>query len=319
MPGPAGLAAADAPYNAVMMTSPVLVLSLKLLFVLLAVAGGLRCAGRVNQARLWQSEEGVHALAAALAGAVLGAKFGFALQYPQLVLAVLAGEQGALWIAVAGNSVPGAATGAAAGLMLALPGRAAIFGAALLPGLFASLLILDTGTLVWCLTEAGFGAPARRWGIDFGDGVSRHPVMLYDAAAMAGLIWAARVARDAGLDPVLRVCLIGGACFGIWFLLGFLKAPFGPVLLLEAVAPMPLIYRPGFSGEQWLSLLVLLGLGWHGVRYGQRSRARPPQDMHTSKPSESLCRQAPSARLMVPPTPKPAGEAVWPAKPVGRG
>ena len=282
MTGPAQtLAAAGAPYNAAMMTSPVLVLLLKLLFMLLAVAGGLRCAERVDQARLWQSEEGVRALAVVLAGAVLGAKLGFALQYPQLLFAALAGEHGALWITMAGNSVPGAAIGVAAGLTLVLPGRAAVFGAALLPGLFASLLILDAGTLVWSLTEAGFGAPAQRWGIDFGDGVSRHPVMLYDAAGMAGLIWAARVVRDAGLDPALRVCLIGSACFGIWFLLGFLKAPFGPVLMLEAVAPMPLIYRPGFTGEQWLSLLALLGLGWHGVLYGQRSRVRPPQDAQT--------------------------------------
>ena len=261
-----------------MMTSPALVLSLKLLFVLLAVAGGLRCAGRVNQARLWQSDEGLRALGAMLAGAVLGAKLGFTLQYPQLMLAALAGEHEVLWIAVAGNSVPGAAIGAAAGLMLALPGRAAVFGAALLPGLFACLLILDGGALVWSLTEAGFGAPAQRWGIDFGDGVSRHPVMLYDAAAMVGLTWAARVARDAGLEPALRNCLIGGACFGIWFLLGFLKAPFGPVLMLEAVAPLPVVYRPGFTGEQWLSLLVLLGLGWHGVRCGRRGRLRPSPD-----------------------------------------
>lgn len=248
-----------------MLTSPLLVLSLKLLFMLLALAAALRCAGRVDHLRVWQSDEGLHALAAALAGAMLGAKAGFALQYPQLIFAW---DGRALWTVVAGNLAPGAVAGAAAGLVLALRRRAAVFGVALLPGLFAGILILDLGAVVWSLSEAGFGAPARRWGVNFGDGVSRHPVMLYDAAAMAGLIWAARVGSAAALDPGVRISVIGSACFGIWFLLGFLKAPFGPVSMLEAVSLRPAIYRPGFTAEQWLCLLVVVRLMLHLMRHG---------------------------------------------------
>ncbi len=248
-----------------MLTSLPLVLTLKLLFMLLALAAALRCAGRVDHLRVWQSDEGLHGLAAALAGAMLGAKAGFALQYPQLVFGF---EAGALWTVAAGNSAPGAVAGAAAGLVLALRSRAAVFGVALLPGLFAGLLILDLGAVVWTLSEAGFGAPARRWGVNFGDGVSRHPVMLYDAAAMAGLIWAARVGSGAALSPGVRISVMGSACFGIWFLLGFLKAPFGPVSMLEAVSPQPAIYRPGFTAEQWLCLLVLMRLMLHLVLHG---------------------------------------------------
>lgn len=262
-----------------MLTSLPLVLTLKLLFMLLALAAALRCAGRVDQLRVWQSDEGLHALAAALAGAMLGAKLGFALQYPQLVFAF---DVRALWTVVAGNSTPGAVAGAATGLMLALRSRAAVFGVALLPGLFAGIFILDLGAVVWTLSEAGFGAPARRWGVNFGDGVSRHPVMLYEAAAMAGLIWAARVGSAAALNPGLRISVMGSACFGIWFLLGFLKAPFGPVSVLEAVSLQPAIYRPGFTAEQWLCLLVVVRLmlhlmlhcGGHGWRLWQRQEPR---------------------------------------------
>jgi hypothetical protein len=64
----------------------------------------------------------------------------------------------------------------------------------------------------------------------------------------------------------VRVALVGAACFGVWFLLGFLKPPFGPVLMLEAVYPRPMLYSPGFTGEQWLCLLALPVLGW-GYRH----------------------------------------------------
>ena len=96
--------------------------------------------------------------------------------------------------------------------------------------------------------------------------------MLYDAAAMAALLWVAQHARAAGFAPGLRVAMVGAAGFGVWFLLGFLKPPFGPILLLEAIYPRPALYAPGLTGEQWLCLLALLVLGCFCARRIARPR-----------------------------------------------
>jgi hypothetical protein len=238
-----------------MLSSPLSLLVLKSLFALLAFATALRV---VRAAPALLSPEGLRGLAGAIAGAAIGAKSGFALQFPALLLGA---DPPSAWLVLAGMSGPGAVAGAALGLKLAAGEGAAQFAEALMPAMLAAVLILDLGALFWALTEAGFGSAAGRWGIDFGDGVMRHPVMLYDAGAMLGLIWAARATNTAGGSAAVRVGMLASACFGCWFLLGFLKPPFGPVLLLEAVTPRPALYPPGLTGEQWLCLAAMLWLG----------------------------------------------------------
>ncbi len=238
-----------------MFSSPLALLVLKSLFVMLAFATVLRI---VKGAAPLSSPQGLRGLAGAIAGAAIGAKAGFVLQFPALLLGA---DPPSAWMVLAGMSGPGAVAGAALGLNLTGGERAAHMAEALLPAMFAAVLILDLGAPFWSLTESGFGAPAGRWGIDFGDGVMRHPVMLYDAGAMLGLIWVARATRDAGDSAAVRVGMLAGACFGCWFLLGFLKPPYGPILLLEAVYPRPAFYPPGLTGEQWLCLAATLWLG----------------------------------------------------------
>ena len=244
-----------APYNVAMLSSPLALLVLKLLFAMLAFATALRI---VKAAVPLSSPEGLRGLGGAIAGAAIGAKTGFVLQFPALLLGA---DPPSAWMVLAGMSGPGAVAGAALGLALAGGARAALFAEALLPAMLTAVLILDLGALFWALTESGFGAPSERWGIDFGDGVTRHPVMLYDAGTMLGLIWAARATRAAGGSAMVRAGMLASACFGCWFLLGFLKPPFGPILLLEAVYPRPVLYAPGLTGEQWLCLAAMLWLG----------------------------------------------------------
>lgn len=238
-----------------MLSSPLSLLFLKSLFALLALATATRF---VKTRSLVLSPDGLRGLGGALAGAALGAKAGYVLQFPGLLLAA---DPHTIWMVLAGISGPGAAAGGAVGLAMVARARAAQLAEALVPAVLAALLILDLGALLWTLTETGFGVATSRFGVDFGDGIQRHPVMLYDACAMLGLLWAARVTRPAGLAPAVRFGMLASACFGIWFLLGFLKPPFGPTLMLEALYPRPALYPPGLTGEQWLCLVAILWLG----------------------------------------------------------
>ena len=271
-----------------MLSSPFAALALKLLFAVLALILASRCAGGVA---LWRAPTAQRGLGGLLAGALIGAKLGFALHYPGAWL----GETASPWIALSGLSVPGACAGGALGLVLAARGRAPALADLLMPPALLILLVLDLGSVAWSLTEPGFGAPAQRWGINFGDGIPRHPVMLYDALALVALWWAAQRAgmqsaeaawperaanamadgqgtagggpieagSSAGLSlaPGLVASMVGAGCFGVWFLLGFLKPPFGPLMMLEAIYPRPALYWPGLTAEQWLCLLALLPLG----------------------------------------------------------
>ncbi len=271
-----------------MLNSPVAALALKLLFAVLALIVASRFAGGVA---LWRAPEAQRGLGGLLAGALIGAKLGFWLHYPGVWL----GETASPWFAVSGLSVPGACAGGALGLALAARARAPALADLLMPPALVLLLVLDLGAVTWSLTEPGFGAAAQRWGINFGDGIPRHPVMLYDAMALVALWWAAQRAgtqlvegawpmgatgatadgqgtaggqrtpagpsAGASLAPGLAAAMVGAGCFGVWFLLGFLKPPFGPILMLEAIYPRPALYWPGLTGEQWLCLGALLPLG----------------------------------------------------------
>ena len=265
-------------YNRGMLSSPLAALALKLLFTVLAVVLASRVA---DGTAIWRDAGAQRGLGGLLAGALFGSKLGFWAQYPGVWLA----EIPSLWLAASGLSVPGACAGGALGLVLAARARAPALADALIAPVLVFLLVLDLGAVTWSLTEPGFGAAARRWGINFGDGIPRHPVMLYDAAALAAFWWAGqgagvrvrggRVGGEAsgaaeataggagsGATPApgLVAAMVGAACFGLWFLLGFLKPPFGPVLLLEAIYPRPALYWPGLTGEQCLCLVAMLAL-----------------------------------------------------------
>ena len=244
-----------------MLNSPVAALALKLLFSVLALIVASRFAGG---AAVWRAPDAQRAIGGLLAGALIGAKVGFWLHYPGAWI----GEAASPWFAVSGLSMPGACSGGALGFALAARARAPALADALLAPVLVFLLVLDLGAVTWSLTEPGFGAAAQRWGINFGDGIPRHPVMLYDAAALAALWWAGQRANTqmaTSISPVgtagLAAAMVGAGCFGVWFLLGFLKPPFGPILMLEAIYPRPALYWPGLTGEQWLCLGALLPLG----------------------------------------------------------
>jgi len=86
---------------------------------------------------------------------------------------------------------------------------------------------------------------ALPWGVDFGDGIPRHPTQVYDMlfALLAGcLLWRWRVplARSPGLAFKLYL-----ASYLAWR------------LLVDGIKPVPYAYAFGLSGIQWVCLLAL--------------------------------------------------------------
>lgn len=206
-----------------------------------------------------QTDAACPLLVRAVAGGFIGAKLIFWLGYPRLWL--IDWPEG-WWTLAAGNSVPGALVGAWIGLHWGKSQSSAALADALLPVAFTGMLILDMGAFVWALSEPGFGSAARHWGMNFGDGMLRHPVMLYDAACLFGFLWMHRSLGAGAALPGWRASLLLSGYLGVWMLLAFLKPPFGPLLLTEQMQPRPFLLRPGLTLDQWLCLIAMLGLAW---------------------------------------------------------
>ena len=257
-----------------MLSSPNSLLALKFLFCALALMVAGRLAQRATSATSGiDSAEAGRVLAAVVAGAFVGAKLLFVLQFPLLVMQlVIRFESAELWTLAAGYSIPGAVAGAAAGLVVTARERSAALADALTPALLYALLIVAAGRHFWSLSEPGHGAPTRHFGMNFGDGVLRHPVMWYDALGAALLIWGQRALARQGVSvPGLRACVLWGAWFGAALLLAFLKPPFGPMLLIERVHPRAVLYPPGLTAEQWLCVAAAAVLAWQSVRLMRRA------------------------------------------------
>lgn len=190
------------------------------LLVALAVYWLVPVAGEGLPAQPWQ----VHRLymATGAAGAIVGAYlFG----------------SGNLWLSgIAGvaRSIEGAIAGAIIAIEV-LKWRTGIRGSTglrLVAPLAAAIAVGRLGCFFVGLDDMTYGTPtALPCGVDFGDGVPRHPVQLYEAAAMATFFAVFMLALHAGSDIARRtgfylfVAVYAAQRFG-W---EFLK-PYGTVL-----------------------------------------------------------------------------------------
>lgn len=104
--------------------------------------------------------------------------------------------------------------------------------------LCAGIAIGRIGCFLAGLTDRTYGLPTSLpWGVDFGDGITRHPAQLYEVAALAAIaLWAWRAARSPALHEgdVYR---------------GFLTLYFVFRIALEWLKPNPVLL-PGLSGIQ---------------------------------------------------------------------
>ncbi|MCC7055273.1 MAG: prolipoprotein diacylglyceryl transferase [Gemmatimonadaceae bacterium] len=86
------------------------------------------------------------------------------------------------------------------------------------------------------------------WGWDYGDGLSRHPVALYEMLAVTLLFVAIR-RRWTATTGARFAALLLGYCV-LRFVLEFLKPPFGPV----ATGTLPVARYAGLTAIQWAAL-----------------------------------------------------------------
>jgi phosphatidylglycerol---prolipoprotein diacylglyceryl transferase len=190
-----------------------------------------------------------------LAGAAIGNKAVFLIERPDIWHRLVSGE----WV-MPGQSVVGGLLGGLIGVELAkwLSGQTRSTGDALLLPLVAGIAVGRIGCFLAGLHDDTYGvATTLPWGVEFGDGVARHPSPLYEIVfvlGLGGLLWRSReaLAPVAGLQFKLFL-----ATYLTWRLVG------------DALKPVRVPYPFGLSGIQWVCLVALavyLPLVWRATR-----------------------------------------------------
>lgn len=191
-------------------------------------------------------------LAGLLAGAAIGNKAVFLIERPDLWQALLNGQ-----VLMPGQSIVGGLLGGLLGVELAkwLSGQTRSTGDAMVWPLAVGMALGRVGCFAAGLHDDTFGLPtAAPWGVDFGDGVPRHPTQLYDTALVLALAAAVHERFPAQPGLAFKGFLVGYLAWR-WFIDGF--------------KPVPHAYAWGWSGIQWVCALALLAyspLVWRAWR-----------------------------------------------------
>jgi phosphatidylglycerol:prolipoprotein diacylglycerol transferase len=179
---------------------------------------------------------------AAILGAALGAKLGYWIEDPRNAFADFPDWRHLL----EGKTIVGALLGGLLGVEIvkrAIGAHGSSGDAFALP-LIVGIAIGRVGCFLAGLSDHTYGNPtALPWGVDFGDGVPRHPTQLYEIGFLIML----------GLFLQLRAFAREGDRFRT-FMIAYLMFR----LLIEFIKPMPLAYFGALSGIQLLCLAGLL-------------------------------------------------------------
>lgn len=195
---------------------------------------------RLALAVLADSERSLVIGVAAIAGAALGAKLGYWVEDPQNAFADFPNWRRLL----EGKTIVGALLGGLIGVETVKHrlGAHGSSGDAFALPLMAGIAIGRVGCFLAGLDDHTYGNPTELpWGVDFGDGVPRHPTQLYEIAFLLAL--AALIHLRA--DRFSRT----GDCFRA-FLIAYLAFR----LLVDFIKPMPFAYLGFLSGIQLLCL-----------------------------------------------------------------
>lgn len=217
-----------------------------LVFEWLAILTGIQIYRRIKRqkghATITQKDT-FNIVLGCILGAGLGNKMVFALEYPQLWM------QNGWHILLQGQSIVGGLLGGLIGVEIAKKIGKICYSTGddfILP-LIVGTIIGRMGCFLAGLHDSTFGLPTTlRWGINFGDGIARHPTQLYEMLAVSGLgllLWHARQ----------RLTPISGLSFK-FYLVGYLLWR----LLIDTLKPVPYAYWLGLSGIQWVCVLALL-------------------------------------------------------------
>jgi prolipoprotein diacylglyceryltransferase len=182
-----------------------------------------------------------------LLGCILGAgicnKLVFALEYPPLWM-----EHG--WqTLLQGQSIVGGLLGGLIGVEIAkkIAGIRYSTGDDFVLPLIIGTIIGRIGCFLAGLHDSTFGLPTTLpWGMDFGDGIARHPTQIYDmlaAISLGLLLWLGKN----------RLTRVSGLSFKL-YLAGYLSWR----LLIDSIKPLPYPYWLNLSGIQWVCVIALL-------------------------------------------------------------
>jgi len=177
-------------------------------------------------------------------GAAIGNKLVFWIEMPHLLALYWNTPQ----LVLGGQSMVGGLLGGLIGVEIAkkLAGVTRSTGDAFVFPVLLGLMIGRVGCFLAGLADGTFGNPtAMPWGIDFGDGVRRHPTQLYEII-FAGLLWWLLTRMQA------TVHTRAGVLFKL-MLVSYLAWR----LLIDGLKPVPYAYPLGLSGIQWVCLLAL--------------------------------------------------------------
>jgi len=183
---------------------------------------------------------------AAIAGAALGAKLGFWIEDPSTAFAGFPDWRNLL----AGKTIVGALLGGLAGVEIVKRaiGAQGSSGDAFAFPLIVGIAIGRIGCFLSGLADHTYGNPTSLpWGVDFGDGVKRHPTQLYEIAfliALMALLYRSRHAFTVTGDR-FRAFMVAYLAFR---------------LLVDAIKPIPYAYFGLLSGIQ---LLCIAGLCYY--------------------------------------------------------
>jgi prolipoprotein diacylglyceryltransferase len=231
------------------------------LFEWLAVGAGLFVyrATRRRRGKSGLTERGEFAL---VVGCVLGAAIGNKLAH-WLEVPTLASSRvdGASWW-LDGQSIVGGLLGGWIGVEISkwFTGIKRRTGDDFVVPILAGILVGRIGCFLAGLYDGTYGLPTTLpWGVDFGDGVRRHPTQLYEwcVALIALLTWPRW--RDA-------LAATPGLAFRA-FILAYLLWR----LAVDLIKPVPYLYPLDLSGIQWLCVLGIVVISAAIVRDQRRA------------------------------------------------
>lgn len=184
-------------------------------------------------------------LVGCLLGAAIGNKLAFWIEVPHLWPAY----GGVVEFLLGGQSMVGGLVGGLIGVEVAkrLSGVTASTGDAFVYPILLGLCIGRLGCFLAGLNDGTFGIETSLpWGIDFGDGIQRHPTQLYEIA-FAGALWILLSRIEAPLQrmPGLLFKLMLSS-YLLWR------------LLIDGIKPHEFVYPLGLSGIQWICVASLL-------------------------------------------------------------
>ncbi|MFK8182821.1 MAG: prolipoprotein diacylglyceryl transferase [Phormidesmis sp.] len=171
----------------------------------------------------------------ALVGALLGAKLLVALQH----LNVLADDwRMYLLVVLQGKTIVGALLGGLIGVEMTkqIIGVRQSTGDSFVYSVLGGTAIGRVGCFLTGLSDRTYGiATTLPWGVDFGDGIARHPTQLYEVGFLLFLFfalrWVEKRPRQSG--DLFKIYMI--AYLGFRFLIDFIKPEFRPLLGLSAI------------------------------------------------------------------------------------